>query len=142
MKNFNRIFDQIDTTLSAETVLKGENGTGYFNGLTLVDFDGDLAKFTDRHDRRGIVCKTRLGNIVFFQRRIDGERFAYNAAGALRLIMSAAVPENVLTDDSLSIWIGNFKPTNTMKKIIDEILNREQDRLEDEESANDTAGMA
>lgn len=119
--NFNKIFDQIDTALDAETVLQCENGTGYFDHMTKIDLPADIVKFTDKKGRRGIACKTARGNVVFFQRKVDGESFAYNAPRELKKLMSIAAPSNRFTDDTLGMLIGYYKPENFVQKILDDV---------------------
>jgi hypothetical protein len=100
MRNFNLDFDMIENTLSSEEVKAGENGTGYFDGLVHADFGlavGQRAKFTDRHNRRGIVLITQVGNVVIFERYPDG------AQGVLvhnepRSLESVVVPTSSITD--------------------------------------------
>lgn len=137
MKNFNNIFDQIETTLKPEIVLAAENGTGYFNAMTTLKFEGDMARFTDRHGRKGIVCKTQLGNVVFFQRYLEKGIFAYNAHDNLRIVFAAVARGNVFSDDTLADWIGDFKPDNVIASVVDSILAAKLEQNEDDNWLSD-----
>ena len=48
------------------------NGTGYLNHATEFPLPkGELVKFTDEYDRKGILIGTRFGTVVVFQRFSD-----------------------------------------------------------------------
>lgn len=53
---------------------KWANGTGYYDGLTAVPFEGTYVRhFIDQADRIGLILPTRAGNLVLFQRFTAGE---------------------------------------------------------------------
>lgn len=53
---------------------KWSNGTGYFDGLTDVPFEGTAVRhFIDPTDRFGIILPTAAGNLVIFQRFSGGQ---------------------------------------------------------------------
>lgn len=50
------------------------NGTGYYDGLTDVPFEGTAVRaFKDPSDRWGLILPTKAGNLVIFQRFSDGQ---------------------------------------------------------------------
>ena len=115
---FDSYFDMIETTLADDVVQEGENGTGYFDGLTNLDGEGlDRAKFTDRHGRKGVVLFTTLGNVVIFQRYRDGDIFVSNVSPAFRsVVMNGAMGKEYLE------WMLNSYPVNAAQTIVDTIL--------------------
>ena len=53
---------------------KWANGTGYYDGLTAVPFEGTYVRhFIDQADRIGLILPTRAGNLVMFQRFTAGD---------------------------------------------------------------------
>ena len=53
---------------------KWENGTGYFDALAEVKFEGTAVRnFIDPSNRIGIILPTDAGNLVIFQRFSDGQ---------------------------------------------------------------------
>ena len=49
-----------------------KNGTGYLdNGVNVPVLKGEMVKFTDEYDRKGILIGTRFGTVVVFQRFSD-----------------------------------------------------------------------
>ena len=49
------------------------NGTGYFDGLVDVPFEGvGIRHFIDKANRVGLILPTKAGNLVMFQRYTNG----------------------------------------------------------------------
>lgn len=62
--------------IPAEVIAASFNGTGYFDQLVKIDLaqygEGDLFSGIDPHNRKIVVIKTDLGNVVLFQRYTPG----------------------------------------------------------------------
>ena len=49
------------------------NGTGYYDGLTDIHFEGvGIRHFIDKANRVGLILPTKAGNLVMFQRYTNG----------------------------------------------------------------------
>lgn len=117
---FETYTNRITESLTEEAVLAGENGTGYFDGLTSIQkpegMEGDRAVFTDRYGRMGVVCFTDLGNVVIFQRHPEKDIFVSNVAPAFRNV----VENGAIGSESLE-WYLNSVPTNRFQYIVEQM---------------------
>lgn len=93
------------------------NGTGYYDGLVDVPFEGTAVRaFKDPSDRWGIILPTKSGNLVIFQRFSDGQsgvavsNYHENLRGICRMLGFGSSVERVAIWRVLP-WLGGPNDT-------------------------------
>lgn len=91
---------------------KWANGTGYYDGLVDVPFEGTAVRaFKDPSDRWGLILPTKAGNLVIFQRFSDGQsgvvvsNYHENLRGICRMLGFGSSVERVAIWRVLP-WLG------------------------------------
>ena len=91
---------------------KWANGTGYYDGLTAVPFEGTYVRhFIDQADRIGLILPTKAGNLIMFQRYTDGSNgvvvsnYHDNLRGVCRMLgFGSSVSRETIC--SVLSWLG------------------------------------
>lgn len=119
---FNRAFTAA-TTVDVEFDTAWKNGTDYLNHAAtdpgaVPDVYGTMARCTDDHGRKVILIKTRLGNVVVFQRYSgDYDTYVYNMPHALSTLLGMS--SGRLTDDQMGVLVGDVGFSNIGHRLED-----------------------
>lgn len=106
------IFAVAQLTPRVEFDPKWANGTGYYDGIAEVDFEGTYVRhFIDGSNRHGLILPTRAGNLVMFQRYSDGgngvvvANYHDNLRGVCRMLgFGSSVSRETIC--SVLSWLG------------------------------------
>lgn len=122
-KIFTETYDKVSVLIPYSK--EWENGTGYFDDAVNVPLEpGVFGKSeTPEGKRRLLMCGTRFGTIVVFDRFSGPEHRVFVSNAPSSHLIDSLLPSGAIGERAMAVFTGGWDPENNIGNLIEDICN-------------------